>query len=1185
MTNQVLMNLPLDEMVDGQLFNLAKPAAPPILEGSPQIVPDDQFGSCLRLNGSADGLILANPFTTQQEDFTLTCWIWPDDHLENYDLMGQLKSPDKGLQLWVDNGNLHYSLTGLDGKAYSKTLAGVIKPQQWQHLAWVKQDAQMTLYLDQVMMATSPVPKPIQLTGEAFAFSSSENRFAGKVAHICCFDGGLTSAQLINHIHKTQNATSTFKLEYPMAFSFSDDGARNSFFISDSTEINRCQLTLENTSDQRLLINGQNATDQESKAHFQLKFKPNTFQETLDENHEYIKFIDLPKEWASSPAKLDPQSGQISIGLSYAGKSDLPLAVGGQLIFDLEYASADGTAGARGTNVELIYQSLSFPDGTALSNSRIISAEIINQRGKQQIPLQVGIIGPNKILNNADRDVQAKDASSTIRIRIANGLKPDPLHPQKNSITLNTGQVNKTKNTQFSVLFDDPVGHVWDLANLGELKAIQAQYRYQSVNLPENKVWINLSDASGSQGQSPVFTFQSPTGNLSPGDYIEIELNNIRTSSPSGFSNIYLQYEDVPGYWDGQFVLQVEKSPMIFSNGNIGIGTTNPKVGVNLSEKDMLVENGTITIIKEENGGQAHGRTKIRLWKDPFDEDDKASHAIGTEPFYNAHGPGKNCGISIGHRFYVHGDELAAELGKGGEGTPENNTRVHFPGNVGIGTDDPKAGLSVLKKNIQVTDGSVTVTREANGTQTHGRSKLRLWQDPTPEDDKASHAIGTEPYYNAHGPGKNCEISIGHRFYVHGDELAAEIGKGGPETSENNTRVHFPGNVGIGTDEPKAGVSVLEKDIQVTNGSVTVIRQENEGQVHGRSKLRLWEDPTPEDDKASHAIGTEPFYNAHGPGENCKISIGHRFYVHGNALAAELGKGGPETSENNTRVHFPGKVGIGSENPKYNLEVNGTVQTRDTYVTGKLGVNTTNPKRAKIDIVGHEKFPPGPYGYLSGRGKTGTHDPKGKAINYSLFADDRIACHEFNTVSDRRVKEVSGISDKERDLTTLNQIEITDYQYKDDQQYGSLNRKKVIGQQIAEVYPHAVSLHNDVIPDIMQKSTLTDGKIPLQATLKKGDSVKLIFPNNSHELVEVLQVSANEITVDHQGSGEVFVYGREVDDFHVVDYDAISMLNVSATQQLHTLFEQQKKEFDRLTQRLQTLEQELEIKKKEIRES
>jgi hypothetical protein len=39
-------------------------------------------------------------------------------------------------------------------------------------------------------------------------------------------------------------------------------------------------------------------------------------------------------------------------------------------------------------------------------------------------------------------------------------------------------------------------------------------------------------------------------------------------------------------------------------------------------------------------------------------------------------------------------------------------------------------------------------------------------------------------------------------------------------------------------------------------------------------------------------------------------------------------------------------------------------------------------------------------------------------------------------------------------------------------------------------------------------------------------------------------------TAFQPGGDKVFVYGREVLDFHTVDYDAIAMLNVSATQQI-----------------------------------
>ena len=40
-------------------------------------------------------------------------------------------------------------------------------------------------------------------------------------------------------------------------------------------------------------------------------------------------------------------------------------------------------------------------------------------------------------------------------------------------------------------------------------------------------------------------------------------------------------------------------------------------------------------------------------------------------------------------------------------------------------------------------------------------------------------------------------------------------------------------------------------------------------------------------------------------------------------------------------------------------------------------------------------------------------------------------------------------------------------------------------------------------------------------------------------------------TVELDYEGKVFVFGQEVDDFRTVDYEAISMLNVSATQALY----------------------------------
>ncbi len=58
----------------------------------------------------------------------------------------------------------------------------------------------------------------------------------------------------------------------------------------------------------------------------------------------------------------------------------------------------------------------------------------------------------------------------------------------------------------------------------------------------------------------------------------------------------------------------------------------------------------------------------------------------------------------------------------------------------------------------------------------------------------------------------------------------------------------------------------------------------------------------------------------------------------------------------------------------------------------------------------------------------------------------------------------------------------------------------------------------------------------------------------------------------------MFVYGREVNDFRTVDYDAIAMLNVSATQELHRLVQSQAAEIAALKQqtaRIAELEQKM----------
>jgi Chaperone of endosialidase len=280
-------------------------------------------------------------------------------------------------------------------------------------------------------------------------------------------------------------------------------------------------------------------------------------------------------------------------------------------------------------------------------------------------------------------------------------------------------------------------------------------------------------------------------------------------------------------------------------------------------------------------------------------------------------------------------------------------------------------------------------------------------------------------------------------------------------------------------------------------------------------------------------------------------------------------------------------VGIGSSSPQSKLTVNGNLAvgadyntaapTNGALIEGNLGIGTTTPL-APLHVGVASNFnlqnsSSVTYFNYNNNNTTGfTVTPlTGTQAASALFSSNIFSGSSFVSTngtflaaSDARLKNIIGRSDSAKDLETLQKIEVTDYTMKDTVKFGNRPFKKVIAQQVEKVYPTAVTSTGikgfTFTPDIyavsesvnMEKPGVYTISLAKAHNLKDGDTVRLITSKKPELNVVAHVLNDKEFSVEtNEALGErVFVYGKQCTDLKAIDYDAISMLNVSATQEL-----------------------------------
>lgn len=247
----------------------------------------------------------------------------------------------------------------------------------------------------------------------------------------------------------------------------------------------------------------------------------------------------------------------------------------------------------------------------------------------------------------------------------------------------------------------------------------------------------------------------------------------------------------------------------------------------------------------------------------------------------------------------------------------------------------------------------------------------------------------------------------------------------------------------------------------------------------------------------------------------------------------------PSARSNALTVLGDGKVGIGTTAPLAPLHIS----SANTVVE-----NSTNHYFSYATASSIISLPGGTYNV-------------GLLVDYDIVTKNSFVSAQTATTSDARIKNIIGLSNNQQDLDKVRQIQITNYRYKDAHTWGNQSFKKVIAQQVEEVYPQAVRKMTSIIPDIY---ALAD-QVVFEATskhltvtmsknydVKVGETIEFILEKEGKVQGVVASVAGNSFTVKNwqYPTDKIFVFGREVKDFRSVDYEAISMLGISAIQQL-----------------------------------
>ena len=383
------------------------------------------------------------------------------------------------------------------------------------------------------------------------------------------------------------------------------------------------------------------------------------------------------------------------------------------------------------------------------------------------------------------------------------------------------GQSILDQAAKFTISFDvtttdDNGSKNWALVDKTDADDIQIEI----VRGQENWIFGGKEE----QGITPRWNFICKQG-LQLQDRTEIlrfSISKLKTQLLSGYANLYVHYENIPGYWDGYISVPIHKGPLVYrekiSNnvkvGCVGIGTDKPQAKLHVKSANgvdgLKVDGNTaiagqlsVTKAIQPSAGNSENEG-IMFPKDPFGgSSDKAWIR-----YYRRGNSGENTVFEIGTANDA-GDHIALMPNKGG---------------VGIGTTNPAERLQIADFSAQ-SDNYLKIGT-AGRNQFRGGIKFRAHND--------EHGFTIE--------NDDRRGNYGLNILRHDNDTT---GRSALFINKRN------GNVGVGTNNPGSnklkvdGNTAIAGNLSVT-GRQTTLEQESWQPINllnGWKKAKLFNDP------------------------------------------------------------------------------------------------------------------------------------------------------------------------------------------------------------------------------------------------------------------------------------------------------------------------------------------------------